>query len=169
MSKKEELYKKIVSLKEDMPQLQELDWSDILRKNPDVLENIVGGVVRTEGQRRRIDRRDGNRRLNAIYDLDHSEKPFCESFIILSGNDSIRKIAAKIEVSPAHVYNLREGKAEPTIEVMERIAVAYHRSPSYFLEYRIHHVLVSISNYLMKNPETASAWFSKANGGIRIS
>ncbi len=168
MSKKEELQAKIISLKDKFPQLENIDWSDVIRKNPDILENIVSDIVKTEGSRRKIDRRDGNRRMNAIYNTDHSERAFKDSFTILSTNESIRKTAAKIEASPAHVYNLKEGKAEPTIEIMERIAFAYNRDPSYFLEYRVHYVLQSISCFLMKNPETASAWFCKATNGIII-
>lgn len=168
MSKKEELQAKIIGLKEKFPQAENIDWSDVIRKNPAVLENLVSGIVKTEGTRRKVDRRDANRRMDAIYDIDHSEKPFKESFGILCSKESIRKTAAKIEVSPAHVYNLKEGKAEPTLEVMEKIAFAYNRNPSYFLEYRIHHVLESISCFLMKNPETASVWFNKATSGIVI-
>lgn len=166
MNKKEELQAKIISLKNKFPQLENIDWSEVIRKNPDVLENIVGDIVKTEGSRRKVNRSDKTRRISAIYNTDHSEKPFKESFTILSVNESIRKTASKIEASPAHVYNLKEGKAEPTIEIMERIAIAYNRDPSYFLEYRVHYVLKSISHFLMKNPETASAWYGKTTNGI---
>ena len=168
MSKKEELQAKIIGLKEKFPQVENIDWSEVIRKNPDVLENIVSGIVKTEGSRRKVDRRDANRRMDAIYDVGDSERPFKESFAILCSKESIRKTAAKIEVSPAHVYNLKEGRAEPTLEIMERIAIAYNYNPSYFLEYRIHYVLESISCFLMKNPETASTWFNKATNGIHI-
>lgn len=168
MSKKEELQSKIVSLKDKFPQLNNIDWSDVIRKNPDVLENIVSDIVKVEGQRRKVDRSDGTRRINAIYNIDYSEKEFRDSFAILSSNESIRKIASKINVSPAHVYNLREGRAQPTLEIMEQIAFAYNRDPSYFLEYRIHFVLESISSFLTKNPETATAWFSKATNSMVI-
>lgn len=166
MSKKKELQERIVSLKEKFPQLEDIDWSDVIRKNPDVLENIVGDIVRVEGSRRRVDRSKGARRVSAIYNIDHSEKQFKDSFTILVGSESLRKTASKIDASPAYVYNLKLGKTEPTLDVMERIALAYDRDPSFFLEYRIHYVLESISSFLLKNPETATAWFSKATNGI---
>ena len=40
-SKKQELQEKIVSLKENIPQLQNINWSEVINKNPDVLEGII--------------------------------------------------------------------------------------------------------------------------------
>jgi hypothetical protein len=169
LSKKKELHEKIISLKEKkFPQLQEIDWSEVLRKNPDVLENIVGDIVKVEGARRKVERSKATRRISAIYNIDHSEREFKESFSILTGSESLRKTASKIDVSPAYVHNLKLGKAQPTLEIMEAIAYAYDRHPSFFLEYRIHYVLESISSFLVKNPETATAWFSKVTNGISL-
>lgn len=168
MSKKEELQKKIIGLKEEYPQLEDIDWSDVIRKNPDVLENIVSGIVKVEGSRRKTNRRDGSRRMNAMHNVGDSERPFTESFSILCGDATLRSVANKLNCAPAHVYNLKLGRAQPTIEMMERIANAFNYSPSYFLEYRIYYVKESIGNFLMKNPETASTWFEKATRGIEI-
>jgi len=53
---------------------------------------------------------------------------------------------------------------------MEKIAEVYNRKPSYFLEYRIAKVLISIEFFLTQNPETATVWFSKVkkDSGIVI-
>ena len=163
-TKKQELQEKIIHLKEEMPALQEINWSEIINKNPDVLEGIVGGVIKVGGKRRKISRQDGARRLNQVYEQDFSEKPFCESFSIICGKDSLRTTAAKTGISYSHVFQLKSGNATPTIRMMEDIAIAYNREPSYFLEYRIHFVLESMSSFLMKNPEVATTWFNKSKG-----
>ena len=167
-SKKQELQEKIVSLKEDIPQLQNINWSEVINKNPDVLEGIVGGIVKSDGKRRRVSRKDGTRRLNQVYSQDFSERPFSESFTIICGKDSLRTTATKTGISYSHVFQLKSGNAIPTIPMMESIAYAYNREPSYFLEYRIHFVLESMSEFLTKNPETATAWFNKAQGIVVV-
>lgn len=165
-TKKQELQEKIVGLKEEIPALQEINWSEVINKNPDVLEGIVSGMMKVDGKRRRISREDGARRLNQVYSQDYSERPFRESFGIICGKDSLRTTASKTGISYSHVFQLKSGNASPTIEMMENIAIAYNREPSYFLEYRIHFVLESMSSFLMKNPETATTWFNKAKGII---
>jgi transcriptional regulator with XRE-family HTH domain len=149
-----------------MPELNEINWSEVINKNPDVLEGIVGDVVKVDGKRRKVSRQDGTRRLNQVYEQDFSERPFQDSFRIICGKDSLRTTAAKTGISYSHVFHLKSGNATPTIEMMENIAIAYNREPSYFLEYRIHFVLASMTDFLMKNPETATAWFNKSRGMI---
>ncbi len=163
-SKKQELHEKITNLKNDMPELQEINWSKLIGNNPEILETIVSGIVKVDGQHRKVANADRSRRINQMYSQEFSEKKFKDAFIILCGKDSLRITANKTNISYSHIFQLKSGNANPTIPMMESIASAYNRQPSYFLEYRIHFILESMSNFLSQNPEIATTWFGKAKG-----
>ena len=171
MTKKDKIQAKIDKAKEANPHLQNINWGEILQREPDVLNNILGDVARSDTKRRsKIDRKTGTQKLQAMSGTDHSEREFRYAFASICGKESFRKTATKLNISAAHVYNLKEGKAQPTLELMEKIAEVYNRRPSYFLEYRVGMVLMSIESYLTRNPETATVWYSKvqSNSGIII-
>lgn len=169
MNKKDKIQLKINKAKEENPQLSNINWGEIIRREPDVLNNILGDVARSDSKRRsKIDRKTGTQKLSAMTNTDHSESKFCYAFTYVCGDESLRKTAEKLDISYSKVYNLKLGKAEPTFELMEKIAEVYNRKPSYFLEYRVGKVLLSIQSYLTSNPETATAWYSKVNSGIVI-
>lgn len=162
MSKKNNLDEKISALKQKNPQLANINWGKILREEPEVFNGIANGVARVDRNRKsKLDHRTGTRRLHNFIQDDFSEKEFKDAFKIICEKDTIRKTAEKINISPAHVYNLKEGKAQPTIEIMEIIAKAYGRKPEYFIEYRVMNILLSLDNFLSNNPETATVWFNK--------
>lgn len=171
MSKKKNLDERISELKSKNPSLANIDWGRILREEPEVFNGLANGVSRIDRNRKsKLDNRTGTRRLHNFIQDDFSEKEFREAFKIICDKDTIRKTAEKIDISPAHVYNLKEGKAQPTLELMEVIAKAYGRKPEYFVEYRIINILASVDKFLLKNPETATVWFNKIkqSEGINI-
>jgi len=163
--------KKIKAAKSKYPELNNINWSEIIRREPDVFNNIIGDIARSDTRRRsKLDRQTGTQKLNALTNTDHAEICFSEAFTIICGKESLRKTAEKLDISYSKVYNLKNGDTEPDIELMEKIAEVYNRKPSYFLEYRIAKVLISIEFFLTQNPETATVWFSKVkkDSGIVI-
>lgn len=170
MAKKNNLEDKLSVLKSRRPELNNIDWGKILREEPEVFNGIANGVSRIDRNRKsKLDHRTGTRRLHNFIQDDFSEKEFKEAFKIICGEDTMRKTAKKIDSSAAHVYNLKEGKAQPSLELMEVIAEAYGRKPEYFIEYRIINVLASVDKYLISNPETATVWFNKIKQSKGIS
>jgi transcriptional regulator with XRE-family HTH domain len=170
MAKKNNLDDKISDLKSRRPALANIDWGQILREEPEVFNGLANGVSRVDRNRKsKLDHQTGTRRLHNFIQDDFSEKEFKEAFKIICEKDTIRKTAEKVNISPAHVYNLKEGKAQPTLELMEVIAKAYGRKPEYFVEYRIINVLASVDKFLSKNPETATVWFNKIKQSEGIS
>ena len=165
------IQKKIEAAKKNYPQLANINWNDILREDPEILNDVVAGIVRTDTKRKaKINYNVGTQKLHRLQDIDYSELPFTEAFAIMCGDDPLRVIAEKIGVSYSHVYNLRQGISEPSFEIMESIAEAYSRKPSFLLEYRIGTVLLSLEAFMEKNPETASIWYNRVYNqrGIQI-
>jgi transcriptional regulator with XRE-family HTH domain len=62
------------------------------------------------------------------------------------------------------VHRLLNGTVQPSLETMEKIAKAFRKDPSYFVEYRVAFVLISIDKYLSDSPETATVWYHKMKG-----
>lgn len=171
MAKNNSLPVKMEDLKRRRPELRNIDWSRIVREEPEVFNSIANGLVRAnEGRKSKLDNKTGTGRFNQLKQTDFSEKEFKEAFAIMSDGETVRATADKIGVCAAHVHNLKKGKAEPTLEIMEAIASAYDKRPEFFIEYRVAKVLGSIGRFLTHNPETATTWFNKfeKSKGINI-
>ena len=153
--------------KRDFPEIDNVDWAQLMFDSPNVFEGVVGDILKVKHSKKvgKVSKKDGYRKFQTLVGLGRSELPFAEAFKCVTKDETIRRTATKVGVSPAYIYNLQQGTTEPTIEVIEKIADAYGLSPSYFIEYRIAHVLFSIERFLARNPETATAWFLHSRGG----
>lgn len=170
--KKNKTTQAIEEAKRKNPHLSQINWNEIINNDPDVMNDLASGVARVGGKRKAaINYNVGTQKFHAIQNFDYSELPFDKAFTILCRDTPLRTIARKMDVSPAHVYNLKNGSASPTFEVMEKAAAAFNRKPTFFLEYRIGSVLLSIELYLQRNPETSTVWYNKlyAKKGIELS
>ena len=158
--------KKYQSIKKDYPNLDLDDLSSTI-SDDDIFIKMLGDILKSErkisspGKRPSLNRKDGLENLNKMLDRDFSDLPFSRSFRSLCGNRSVRGIHAKTGLSKSHVQRLLTGQDEPSLETMEKIAIAFKKHPSYFLEYRISNVLEYFYEFLMKNSETATVWYRK--------
>lgn len=158
-SKKEQLVQNILSSHKADPGIGSIDW-DALMEDQDTFESMMSIVVKSYGskQKTKISKSDGIKALNAASGV-YSNAPFSKAFSVLLGDETIRRSAKKIGISPAFVYNLKSGKAVPSIEIIETIAKAYKVHPSYFSEYRMFYILLTMKQFLSSNPEVMSSWF----------
>ena len=169
MTESQKVEGKIRKAKEKHEELNDINWSEILNRNPDVLESFLGGVVRDDNKRKKsIERRYGLEKLFELESYSEDTEPFVTVFARLTRNESIRQTAKVIDVSPAHVYNLKQGKTHPTIEVMEMIADRYSKKPAIFLEYKVYKIMSSFHIYLYENPEVVDTWYNRLPQEIRI-
>lgn len=78
---------------------------------------------------------------------------FPEAFTLLIRGHVLRQVSRQTNISIGHLHRLLAGEREPTGEVMEKVASAFDKKPSYFLEYRIGTIAAAIIWKLSRTPE----------------
>lgn len=160
-------YKRIIK---QYPEVRDLSWARVMREENDIFARLLGDVLKSEGRgskpgkRPQLDRSEALTRLAKLSGEDFSEYDFHTTFRNLTAGRSIRNVASKTGLGTSYVQRLLNGKADPSFETMERIAEAFRKNPSYFIEYRIAVVLVIINDMFTDSPETATAWYLKLKG-----
>jgi len=154
-------------IEEEHPEALEATWSHVLRNEPDMFARIIGDIIRSSGgssrpgKRPTLDRGDASAVLKKLMGEDYSEYDFIDTFKILVDDESLRQTAQRTGLALSFVHKLLNGAAQPSYETIEKIATAYDKEPSFFLEYRIGFVIASIDSFLHHSPETATAWYQK--------
>lgn len=160
-------YKRIVK---QYPEVHEVSWSKALREENDIFARLLGDVLKSEGRgskpgkRPQLDRAEALTRLAKLSGEDFSDTDFHTTFRNLTAGRSLSNIANKTGLGRSYVQRLINGTADPSFETMERIARAFKKNPSYFIEYRIATVIVIIDDMLTESPETATSWYLKLKG-----
>lgn len=164
-SKKDQLIENILNASTKDSSLGGVDWDKVI-SDPDGFESIMAIIVKSHSGKKKVkvSKSEGTKMIGHAQGL-YSDASFSISFKHLTGNETIRRSAKKIGISPAFVYNLKTGKAQPSIELIEKIAEAYKVHPCYFLEYRTYYILYAVKEFLVDNPETASSWFNLLGKG----
>jgi len=169
MAKKQSWDKRYQAIRKSYPNLDKADWNKAI-SDDDIFIKVIGDVLKSErkistpGKRPGLTKSDGIERLNKILERDFSDLEFSASFRSLVAGRSVRAIHAKTGLSKSHVQRLLTGADNPSIETIEKIASAFKKHPSYFLEYRIFKVLECVNVFLIENPETATTWYKKVWG-----
>jgi len=144
-------------------------WDSSVNLDLDAFASVLGDVIKAEGKRSRPGKRPSLSRAAAedeyikISGGSYSEVEFTRAFRALTHGRSVRGIANKVDIGQTVIHRLLHG-GQPTFEHMEKIAKAYKKDPSYFLEYRIAYSLMAIEKFLMDSPETATVWYLKMRG-----
>jgi len=160
-------YENIQKVKANYPSLNDADWG---RSNQDAFTHVMGDLLKSEGKRSRpgkrpaLDRSIAEGELAKLTGSSYSETDFRNAFKALTHGRSIRGIAHKCGMHKDQVHRLLNGTVQPSLETMEKIAKAFRKDPSYFVEYRVAFVLISIDKYLSDSPETATVWYHKMKG-----
>ena len=163
--------KKLYKLREQYPEVRNIDWARILQSEPEVFRSIAGDVAKSNAPKKSKTTHAANSQgLAQLTNVDYSELCFLDALEILWGDRSISDMVYKTGISRQLIYNMKRGLREPTFEEMEQIARAFGKDPSFFLEYRIGKALAAIDVFLQRSPETATAWYIKVvkNQGINL-
>lgn len=78
---------------------------------------------------------------------------FAEALTLMVKGHPLRQVSRKTGIAHSHLHRLLAGEREPTSEVMEKVALAFDKSPSYFLEYRMGTIAAAILWKLSRSPE----------------
>lgn len=169
MTDKETWEERRTKIKAQFPSTDLISWGKALQNDNEVFALVLGDLIKAEGKRSRPGKRPSLSRPLAEAELlrlageDYSSAPFLRTFRALTFGRSVRGIANKTGLGQTTVQRLLHG-AEPSFSHMEKIAAAYKKHPSYFLEYRIAYVGMVIDGYLREHPETATVWYLKMRG-----
>lgn len=160
-------YKRIIK---QYPNVREMSWSKALNEEGDIFARLLGDVLKSEGRgskpgkRPQLDRAEALTRLAKLSGEDFSDVDFRSTFRNLTNGRSLSNIAHKTGLGRSYVQRLLNGTADPSFETMERIAEAFRKNPSYFIEYRIATVVVILHDMFVESPETATSWYLKLKG-----
>lgn len=138
------------------------EWEALLTASPDVLWGLVADVVKAvkagEGERktgRRPAVRVGS--LDELYEVlfptQFAADPFPKAFADALAGRSQRAFAMQVGFNQATVSRLLTGKAEPTAEMIERIAHTLNLRPTYFHEYRCLKLTQVVTDVMLANPQ----------------
>lgn len=146
---------------EQFPSVRDLDWGKAFDNDIDLFGRIIRDILKVEqpqsgrpGPRLALDYDDGIKRLNQIMGEDYTTEPFVLAFERLVGNRSIRQLASKTGLDRNTVFRLLKGKRYPDPYLMETIAKAFSKHPSYFLEYRLHFISGALEGKMKTAPES---------------
>lgn len=141
------------------PMAERIDWRKAFRDLDlygrllrDILENDQKTEARP-GPRPSFDHGLARDRLRQFAGDDFTQLPFVQAFRVLAGNRSIRHLETKLDMTRGVVWKLKAGLKEPDLYTMERVAKAFHKDPSYFVEYRIAYIMGALGDQMEQAPE----------------
>lgn len=139
------------------PNATKMDWH-VAFQDPDLwgrfLKDIHGGSKDETPQRAR-------ERLRQLTGNDYSYDPFIVAFKTLAGSRSVRHLATKLNLSTQITWKLKKGIKAPDLPLMEHIAAAFGKHPSYFVEYRIAEILAALGDQMEMAPEMSVDLYRK--------
>lgn len=155
------------------PQHEKLDWGQVFRQDPTVLGKIINDIIKHDqakpgrpGKRPSLDVPAAEQSLRVYQNEDFSILPFREAFMALKGTRSIRHMAQRCDLTATMVQRIIEGRANPTTEIMEKVATGCKKSPSYFQEWRVNYILSILAARLDDAPESSIVQYTKMKGLI---
>lgn len=153
---------------EQFPVAVTLDWRKAFANDVELWGRLVKDLLKVDqtvpgrsGPRPVLDRSAAERRLKQFMRVDYSELWFQEAFTVLCGNRSHRHLATKLKMDRNLIQRLLSGKKQPTIQIMEQIAEAFGKDPSYFVEYRMAYILGALSAKMDQAPEMSIDLYNK--------
>lgn len=167
-SKKMPWDKRLTEIQKMFPSTTRLDWSRVFHSDPTLMGRIISDMAKMEqessgkpGKRPSLSSEDTAQYYRKYQNDDYSMFEFKDAFKVLKGNRSFRAMAHKCDLSHGMVQRLLNGTADPTPEIMEKVAKAFKKHPSYFLEYRVNYVTSMIFHMMMEYPETSVVQYNK--------
>lgn len=142
---------------ERFPSTATLRWDKAFTNDPDLLGRVLRDILKLgstpvgprHGPRPDLDPVTDGPALDRLRGMDparhpYSLLPFTEAFAILTGTRSVRHVARLVSLEVTRVHRLRRGVVAPSMDDMERIALAFDHQPSYFVEYRVRSIQTAL-------------------------
>lgn len=153
------------------PSTTNLNWYKIFKEDPAIMGAIVNDIIKAAqaspsrpGKRASVDSKIANKELRTLAGDDYSLEDFATSLKILMGKTSIRKTATMVGTDRNTIDRLIRNKMVPTAAIMEDLAKAFGKDPSFFVEYREYWILEMLRRQLNKVPESSITFYRKMRG-----
>lgn len=158
---------------EKFPSTQSLDWGKAFDNDTDLLGHVLRDILKMDmavpgqpGRRPGLDEKAAAPALDRMMGRDYCDRPysmlsFAKTLELLAGDRTLRSLEAKVGISKSTLHLLLQGREEPTLDVMERVAKAFNKSPSFFFEYRVLTIAAAIHSGLEKAPEASVRVYEK--------
>lgn len=153
------------------PSVTQLEWKEVFRIDPSVLGRLVADIQKLEnassgrpGKRPSVNPKDAAQYLRQYENDDYTILPFDQALQVIKGDRSNRHMANLCGVTNTMMFRLLNGEATPTVEVMEQVAKAFRKDPSYFVEYRIAFVLSAMGSRMEQVPEASIVPYLRLKG-----
>lgn len=155
-------------IKEQFPAYDALDWTAAFKADVGLLGLIIKNVLKSDqstlgrpGPRPTLDpKRSAERYAQFIAD-DYSYLPIDETLKHLQGDLSIRGLANKVGLDFNLVYRILNGKTTASVADLQKMAKAFGKHPSYFLEYRVAYILGALEQAFIESPESSVSTYLK--------
>lgn len=154
-------------LREKFPSTAQLNWEKAFDSDIDLLGHMLRDILKLDmavqgaaGRRPGLEEDEARPSLDRLMGRDptshvYSVLPFPATFRLLVGKRSLRAMAAKVDMPKTRIHRLLNGTEVPNPQEMERIAAAFHKQPSYFVEYRVQAIAATIFTVLRQEPEAS--------------
>jgi transcriptional regulator with XRE-family HTH domain len=143
-----------------------LDWGAAFKEDLHLMARILRDILKLgaaepgrPGPRPAIDYETGIKRLRQLMGTDYALVSFAEAFGSLAGGRSLSHLARRTDISRSQVHRLLRGEAQPTAEEMAKVAKAFDKHPSYFVEFRAAAVAGALHERLMTAPESTIGFY----------
>lgn len=158
-------------IKKVFPSTEKLDWKKLFRDDPALLGGIVNDIIKASqaspsrpGKRASVNSATTRSELRTLSGDDYSVEDFASTLRFLKGDRSIRATATKTGLDRNTIHRLLQGTMDPDAFLMESIATAFKKDPSFFVEYRVAWILNALGMQLENIPEASVHFYRKMRG-----
>lgn len=144
------------------PSTKRLDWAKAFRQDPPLMGRILNDMIKMEaatpgqpGKRPNVSRAETEKHLRRLTGEDYTIHSFPEAVGFLRRGRSVRHLARKFDMPRDHTWKLLTGKKVPSVDDMEKVAAAFDKHPSYFVEYRVAFLVGYVYDQMTVNPEAS--------------
>lgn len=155
------------------PHLTDFDWGKVFLDNTELFGAIIRDMMRlgaerkhTWGPRDMPDEAEGRELLRQWRGEDYSLFTFDDTFAAMTAGMSQRQIAHKTGLDRNMVRRLTDGRMDPDRWVLETIAKAFRKQPSFFMEYRLLYIANALLDRMQTWPESSVSVYRKLVGQV---
>jgi transcriptional regulator with XRE-family HTH domain len=143
----------------------EQGWNRVLDRDPELMGRILRDILKAQqansgrpGPRPALDAAKARPIVDTWFGRDPKAAPytllsFGDAFALLADGKSYRHVARVVDLPRMTVHRLMRGDIKPSAEMMVKVAQAFSKKPSYFVEWRIGVIASAIMANLTAMPE----------------
>ena len=140
-------------------------WGRALERDPELMGRILRDILKARqanstrpGPRPALDVAKAQPIVDGWLGRNPRDAPysllgFGDAFVLLADGRSVRQVARMVDLPRVTVHRLMRGEIKPSSEMMVRVAQAFSKQPSFFVEWRIGVIAGAVVDNLTAMPE----------------